>query len=98
VSNGVVDIVAQGIAFDTNCIEAPVNQPFTIAFDNKDAGILHNVSVYPSATELTNPIEQGEIITGPATVDYQVPALKAGEYYFHCDVHPAQMSGQVVVK
>jgi len=96
VSNGVVDILAQGIAFDTNCIEAPANRPFTIAFDNRDAGLLHNVSVYPSATELTNPIEQGEIITGPATADYQVPALRAGEYYFRCDVHP-QMNGTLVV-
>lgn len=97
VSNGVVDIVALGIAFDTNCIEAPANTPFTIAFDNKDAGVLHNVSVYPSATELTNPIEQGDIITGPATAEYAVPALKAGEYYFHCDVHPTQMFGKLVV-
>jgi plastocyanin len=97
-SNGVVDIVAQGIAFDTNCIEAPASAPFTIAFDNKDSGIQHNVSVYPSATDLTQPIEQGEIITGPATADYKVPELKSGEYYFHCDVHPTLMNGTLRVK
>jgi len=96
-SNGVVDIVAQGIAYDTNCLEAPASTPFTIAFDNKDSGIQHNVSVYPSATDLTHPIEQGEIITGPATADYKVPALKSGEYYFHCDVHPTQMNGTLRV-
>ncbi len=97
-SNGVVDIVAQGIAFDTNCIEASASAPFTIAFDNKDSGIQHNVSVYPSATDLTQPIEQGEIITGPATADYKVPELKSGEYYFHCDVHPTLMNGTLRVK
>jgi plastocyanin len=97
VSKGVVDIVAQGIAFDTNCIDAPADAPFTIALDNKDTGIQHNVSVYPSATDLTEPIEQGEIITGPATADYNVRALETGEYYFRCDVHPT-MSGQVVVE
>jgi plastocyanin len=96
-SNGVVDIVAQGIAYDTNCMEAPANAPFSIAFDNKDAGVMHNVSVFPSATELTKPIEQGQIITGPATADYKVPGLKAGDYYFHCDVHPTQMFGKLVV-
>ncbi|HEV8681396.1 MAG TPA: cupredoxin domain-containing protein [Actinomycetota bacterium] len=96
-SNGVVDIVAQGIAYDTNCLEAPASTPFTIAFDNKDTGIQHNVSVYPSATDLTKPIEQGEIITGPATADYKVPALKPGDYYFHCDVHPTQMNGTLRV-
>jgi plastocyanin len=97
VSNGVVDIVAEGIAYDSNCMEAPASAPFTIAFDNKDSGIQHNVSVYPSATDLTHPIEQGEIITGPATADYKVPALKSGEYYFHCDVHPTQMNGTLRV-
>ena len=96
-SNGVVDIVAQGIAYDTNCLEAPASKAFTIAFDNKDSGVQHNVSVYPSATDLTHPIEQGEIITGPATADYKVPALKSGEYYFHCDVHPTQMNGTLRV-
>ena len=96
-SNGVVDIVAEGIAYDTNCMEAPASAPFTIAFDNKDSGIQHNVSVYPSATDLTHPIEQGQIITGPATADYKVPALKSGDYYFHCDVHPTQMNGTLRV-
>jgi plastocyanin len=96
-SNGVVDIVAQGIAYDTNCLEAPASAPFTIAFENKDSGIQHNVSVYPSATDLTHPIEQGQIITGPATADYKVPALKPGDYYFHCDVHPTQMNGTLRV-
>ncbi len=98
VSNGVVDIVAQGIAFDINCIEAPTDSPFTIAFDNQDAGVQHNVAVYPNATDLTQPIEKGELITGPATADYKVPALEEGEYYFQCDVHPTQMTGNVVVK
>jgi plastocyanin len=96
-SNGVVDIVAQGIAYDSNCMEAPASAPFTIAFDNKDSGIQHNVSVFPSATDLTHPIEQGQIITGPATADYNVPALKSGDYYFHCDVHPTQMNGTLRV-
>jgi plastocyanin len=96
-SNGVVDIVAQGIAYDTNCMEAPASAPFTIAFDNKDSGIQHNVSVYPSATDLTHPIERGQTITGPATADYKVPALKSGDYYFHCDVHPTQMNGTLRV-
>jgi plastocyanin len=94
--NGVITIVAQNIAFDTDCIEVPAGQPFTIAFDNKDAGVPHNVAGYPSSTELTNPLFQGEIITGPATADYKVPALDAGTYYFHCDVHPT-MNGALYV-
>jgi plastocyanin len=29
---------------------------------------------------------------------YSVPALTAGNYHFHCDVHPTQMYGTLVVK
>jgi len=90
-SNGVVDIVAKGIAFDTNCIEVPVNKPFTISFDNQDdvtAVGQHNVAIYPSSTDLGNPLFQGELVSGPATATYDVPALQAGEFFFRCDVHP----------
>jgi hypothetical protein len=31
---------------------------------------------------------QGELITGPDTIEYEVPALDPGEFYFQCDVHP----------
>ncbi len=34
-------------------------------------------------------------MTGPATAEYAVPPLPAGEYYFQCDVHPT-MNGTVV--
>jgi plastocyanin len=36
------------------------------------------------------------VATGPTTVTYDIPALDAGTYYFHCDVHPT-MNGSVVV-
>jgi plastocyanin len=92
--DGVVSIVALGIAFDAPCVNAPAGEPITIAFDNQDDGLLHNVQVYPSADEISadSAITQSEIITGPATAEYAVPALDAGTYYFQCDVHP-QMNG-----
>jgi plastocyanin len=86
--NGALTVTASGIAFDTNCIEIPADQKVTIHFDNKDAGTPHNIAVYPSASELTNPLFRGDIVTGPTTTDYQVGPLKPGTYYFHCDVHP----------
>ncbi len=97
-SGTTIDVVAEGIAFDTGCLQPPANTPWTIAFDNKDAATQHNVSIYPSSTELTKPIEQNPPITGPATADFKVPALKPGTYYFQCDVHPTTMNGQVTVK
>jgi plastocyanin len=91
---------AKAIAFDTNCLAAPANQAFTIAFSNQDPGIQHNVHIEtadpqqnPSATSLF----MGDLVTGPDTTTYQVPALAAGAYFFHCDVHPLQMRGTFIV-
>jgi plastocyanin len=92
---GGVTVVAQGIAFDTSEIDLPADAPTTITFDNQDAGVPHNIAIYDDSS-LSQNLFTGEIVTGPGTAQYQVPALPAGEYYFHCDVHP-NMSGSVVV-
>jgi plastocyanin len=87
-------IVANGIAFDVSELNLPAGQEAPLPFDNQDAGIPHNVSIYTE--QGGEPLFTGEIITGPAKIDYAVPALDAGSYYFQCDVHP-NMSGTVTV-
>jgi plastocyanin len=88
-------VVAQNIAFDTQTIELPPEQVVTITFENRDAGTPHNISIY-SDESLGELLFQGELITGPATIPYEVGPFPAGEYYFHCDVHP-NMNGAVTV-
>jgi len=89
----VIQLSAQNIAYDLSEISAPADAGFTIHFDNKDAGIPHNVAIKDaSGTE----VFKGEIITGPAQADYQVPALPAGTYTFICSVHP-NMTGTLTV-
>jgi plastocyanin len=60
---------------------------------------MHDIHIF-SANPTQDPNAQslfiGEIITGPQTVTYQVGALPAGTYFFHCDVHPLQMQGTFV--
>jgi plastocyanin len=91
---GGVTVVAQNIAFDTSTIRLePV--PTTITFENRDAGVQHDIAIY-SDSSLADELFGGELITGPATVDYAVPALPPGEHYFQCNVHP-NMNGSVVV-
>ncbi len=90
-----IEVKAQGIAFDTDRLELPAETPVTIAFDNQDAGVQHNIAIYADDT-LAEVLFKGELITGPARIEYVVPPLPAGEYYFHCDVHP-NMNGVVVV-
>ncbi|MEX2406313.1 MAG: cupredoxin domain-containing protein, partial [Actinomycetota bacterium] len=88
-ANGVVEITARGIAFDTSCVNVTAGEPFTIVFANEDEDVPHNVAIYPSADDLANPLFQGEVFPGVDTVEYPAAEpLEAGEYYFQCDVHP----------
>jgi plastocyanin len=88
-------VVASGIAFDTGEISIPAGAPATLTFDNQDAGVPHNISIYEDDT-LAADLFVGDLITGPDTIDYSIPALDGGEYYFQCDVHP-NMNGTVAV-
>jgi plastocyanin len=91
---GGVTVVAQNVAFDTATIELePV--PTTITFENRDAGVQHNIAIY-SDSSLGDELFNGDLVTGPATAEYAVPALPPGEHYFQCNVHPT-MSGTVLV-
>ncbi|MBA3236289.1 MAG: cupredoxin domain-containing protein [Chloroflexi bacterium] len=89
-----VSIVASGIQFTTTAVTAPADTPFTIAFDNQDAGTPHNVEIKdPAGAE----VFKGDIFNGVETRDYQVPALAAGTYPFICTVHPT-MTGTLTVQ
>jgi plastocyanin len=67
-------------------------------FDNKDATTAHNVVVMnPDGSQ----VQMGGDTTpfmGPATRRYTMPALAAGSYPFHCQVHPIAMTGTLTVK
>jgi plastocyanin len=93
--SGGVTVVAQGLQFDTSEIDLPANTPTTITFTNNDAGQQHDIAIFQDDS-LAKVLFRGDLVTGVATVKYQVPGLPEGTYYFHCDVHPT-MSGSVVV-
>jgi plastocyanin len=99
-SGNTVTEVAQGLAFEKDCLAAPAQTAFTIDFDNKDSGVPHNIQIF-TEDPTTNPGAQslfmGALVTGPAKTNYQVNPLAAGTYYFHCDVHPTTMHGTFVV-
>ncbi len=90
-----LSLSASSIAFDTNCLAAPADTAFTIAFDNQDASVPHNVAIYPEG-DGAKAVFTGDLVTGVADTTYEVPALDAGTYRFQCDVHPT-MSGTFIV-
>ncbi|WP_214040987.1 cupredoxin domain-containing protein [Methanoculleus sp.] len=92
-----VNITAQDNAFDLEAITVPAGANVTMAFDNRDGGIPHNVAVYDSPAR-AEAIFVGEIITGPAEITYTFTApSEPGTYYFQCDVHPS-MNGDFIVE
>ncbi len=88
-------IAASGLAFDTDTLSFPADSASTLTFDNNDAGVPHNVAIYTDASA-SEALFTGELVTGVDTATYTIPALAAGSYFFHCDVHPT-MSGTVTV-
>lgn len=93
-----VTIVAQNLAFDQSTLTANAGSEFNVTLDNQDSGVLHNIAFYTDAS-LSQPIQVGDLLTGPATetVTFTAPAAP-GTYYFRCDVHPDTMNGAFIVQ
>jgi plastocyanin len=92
---GAIKVVAQDTAFDVKEIDLPADTPAKITVDNEDP-FAHNLSIYQDVSASGTPLFTFEPFPGPATKTFDVAAIPAGEYYFHCDIHPT-MNGTVVV-
>jgi plastocyanin len=100
-SGTTLKLISKDTMFNVNCIAVPAGKAITVTFDNEDSGIPHNLAIYsadPAEDKNAKTLFQGDLVTGVKTVTYNVPALTAGTYHFHCDVHAAQMYGAFVVK
>jgi plastocyanin len=70
----------------------------TINFNNMDSGVPHNFAAYTDQSAATV-IFKGDTVTGPGTKTYTFTApTTPGTYFFRCDVHPTQMTGQFIVQ
>ena len=90
-------MTAANLVFDPTEISLPAGQASTIALDNQDGGIPHNISIWTDDSFSGDPLFTGDLVTGVATTDYDIPALDPGTYAFRCDVHPTTMMGTVTV-
>lgn len=94
-SGSALSVTAEGIKWNTDCLAVAAGEAFSISLDNKDS-VPHNVAILTSHSA-TDVLFRGELLQGPKKTTYQVPALEAGTYVFHCEVHPTQMRGTFVV-
>lgn len=89
---------ASGYAQTTLSFEA--GKPTDLEFDNQDPAVQHNVVIFaedPAKNPQAAALFTGDVVTGPVKTTYHVPALQAGTYYFHCEVHPTVMIGTITV-
>ncbi|HWP63821.1 MAG TPA: cupredoxin domain-containing protein [Candidatus Binatia bacterium] len=90
-------LVARDIRFSTERLEVEAGTPFTIVFDNQDAGVVHNLAIYDATGQLVDDARTA-FEPGPVEQTLTVPALPGGTYRFVCDAHPREMVGDLVVK
>jgi cytochrome c oxidase subunit II len=77
------------IRFDTDSIEAPAGEAFCIELTNNDT-VEHDIGIDAIGFDGEN-VAPGESIT------YLIPAMEAGDYIFHCTIHPRDMVGDLTV-
>jgi plastocyanin len=94
-----INLAAKSMAFDKSTLSVPAGASVTIVFDNQDAGIPHNVSVYQNMSGgATTPVFIGDVIKGPSSITYHFTApTTQGSYYFVCDIHPQIMNGPFII-
>lgn len=81
--------------FSTKQLAFTANVPTNLVFDNQDPSVPHNVVIFDGKDDKAPVLFTGQLVTGPASATYAVPALKPGTYFFHCQVHPTTMTGTI---
>jgi plastocyanin len=91
-----VSIEAKDLDYVEPQITAPADRAFTLSFLNEDLNIQHNVE-FRAGSAAGDVFWKGAVIVGPGRIVYEVPPLKAGDYFFACTVHP-YMQGTVSIR
>jgi len=87
-----------GIQFDKTTLTVAAGPAITINVVNQDAAVAHNFAVYRDAAG-TSPVAGAgaNACTGPCSFTLTF-AAEPGTYLFRCDLHPADMRGQLIVR
>ncbi len=85
-ADGQLAIVAIDLAWSTPCLRAPAGVPLTVAIDNRDVRVNHNLHVPLAPGSPATPLE-----AGPVTQRLELPPLDPGDYEYLCDIHPTMV-------
>jgi plastocyanin len=87
-----ITLLAQNVAFDLTKLNVQAGEQITITFENRDAGIRHNLLINGPSGRIATDVE-----AGPVTQTLTFTIDEAGSYRFLCEVHPSVMVGELVV-
>jgi plastocyanin len=91
-----LDLIGRDSKFDRTELSASAGA-VTIRFDNRDAGVPHNVHVYRGTGAGGESMGQTELDAGPVKQELRLN-LQPGAYYYQCDAHPSTMKGTLTVR
>jgi plastocyanin/heme-degrading monooxygenase HmoA len=85
------------IHYDKDTLNAKAGSPISVTYDNKSP-IIHNIHFFNGADATAGNVPGGSTKLGKQdTQTITFGPLPAGTYFFHCDAHPTQMTGKLVV-
>jgi plastocyanin len=88
-------ITASGLAFDTSTLTFVADQKISFDFQNDDAAP-HDLAIFTDSSA-TDALFTGPTVDPGTSKTLEIPPLKPGSYYFHCNFHPETMFGTVTV-
>ncbi|HET6614976.1 MAG TPA: plastocyanin/azurin family copper-binding protein [Dehalococcoidia bacterium] len=94
-AGGALQIAGVGSTFDVEDLTASAGA-VTIEFDNRDAGVVHNLHVFKGTSAQGESVDATDIEVGPVQQTLELD-LEAGDYYYQCDAHPTTMKGTLTV-
>jgi plastocyanin len=93
-----VTLEATGLKFAETRLTLRAGATVRMTFENRDRGIEHNFVLFPGPTPSGQPLFRGDLVNGPGRTVYTFNApTRPGTYFFHCEIHPTQMTGTVTV-
>ena len=92
----VIKVTAKDFSFTPGDLNAPLNKEATIELTNS-GNVAHTLTVYEDDAHTKKLSGASVQVSAGKTGEFNVTFTKAGDYYFRCEFHPTQMTGEVKV-
>lgn len=92
-----ITLTASGLRFLEPELRLPAGGEVTVQFRNDDQGVPHDFVLFDGPDAAAPELFDGPEVTGIASTEYSFTAPPPGSYFFHCSIHPTEMTGTATV-